>query len=338
MFRQGNPSSCPSVQAFSDDRHYLNPIKTFSHSNTKCQKSSHKIEAENSEVTFHEDAFDPFGFLAIGTFGMELLNTDPPTPRFIVPDMNVTNEETEITNNDLKLINYELEKFLEAEAKEIANDSSERSSQASIITLSNKQIEGGDSEGTNTVPCPLQNYLFGSLTELAGTGVEAKKERTSLGELFKRNLLHDDPSRKYEESEKEARGRYVKRFMKKMVKNSHSATSSSTLSSKGDAAESISIKRKLSKALKVFCTKVYPEEMTAKQFINLQKGKNKNIFHEGGHKIGGGNDNKKLAQVANIKNEKNTAKLFSNGVGKSASAVNRERWIKTDTDFLVLEL
>lgn len=107
---------------------------------------------------------------------MELLNTDPPTQRFTVPCMNLNNEETEITNNDLEFINYELEKFLEAEAEEIANDSSE-SSQASIITLSNKQIEGADSEGTNTVPCPLQNYRFGSLIEPAGTGVEAKKEK-----------------------------------------------------------------------------------------------------------------------------------------------------------------
>ncbi|CAI9767968.1 unnamed protein product [Fraxinus pennsylvanica] len=128
------------------------------------------------------------------------------------------------------------------------------SSKASIITLSNKQIEGEDSEGTNTVPCPLQNYLFGSLTVLVGTGVEAKKERTSFRELFKRNLLHDDPSRKYEESDKEARGRYVTRFMKKMLKNFHSATSSSTLSSKSDAVESISIKRKLSKVSKLLLT------------------------------------------------------------------------------------
>ncbi|KAL2552584.1 hypothetical protein Fot_06203 [Forsythia ovata] len=327
----GIPSSCLSVQAFSDEHYYLDPTKTFSHSNTKCQKFSNKIEAEKSEVDFQEDSFDPFGFLAIGTFGMELLNTDPPTPRFPVPCMNLTNEQTEITNNDLELINYELEKFLEAEAIEIANDSSERSSQASIITLSNKQTEGADSEGTNTVPCPLQNYLFGSLIELAGTGVEAKKEKTSLGELFKRNVHHEDPSRKCEGPEKEARGRYVTRFMKKVVKNFHS-TSSSTVSSKGDAAESISIKRKLSKALKVFCTKVYPEEMTAKQFMKLQKGKIKNISHEGGYQIEGGNKNKKLAQAANIKNEKNTMKLFSNGVGKNTSSVNREHWIKTDTD------
>ncbi|KAI3457816.1 hypothetical protein Pfo_014479 [Paulownia fortunei] len=256
-----------------------------------------------------------------------------------MPSEKLTNQQTEITENDLKLINYELEKFLEAEEKEIANDTSERSSQASIITLSNKPIEGVDSEGDMYImACPLQNYLFATSIELVETDTEVKKEKTSLEELFKRNnIVHDDPTRKCEGAEKQPRKRNVAHFMKKVVKKFHSSSSSSTASSKNDAAVSISIKKKLSKALKMFHRKVHPEEMTEEQFVKLQKGEKKDISHKDACQIGY-DEKKMVGQAASKKSEKNTMKLSSNGISKGASTITGGHWIKTDSDYLVLEL
>lgn len=175
---------------------------------------------------------------------MELLNTDPPTPTLEMPHENLM----EITENDIMLINHELEKFIQAEDKEIVDDTSGRSSQASIITLSHKPIEGADSEGqTYFTACPLQNYLFANSIEVAVPNKETKKERASLEELFKRtNIAHDDPTKKTAGAE-QPRKKNVAHFMKKVVKKFHSSSSSSTTFSKKEATESISMKKKLSK-------------------------------------------------------------------------------------------
>ncbi|PIN20762.1 hypothetical protein CDL12_06530 [Handroanthus impetiginosus] len=316
--RTGNPSSCFSVQTLSDEQnYYLEPAKTLSHSNIKGKRSS----ASKAEVLYQEEPFEPFDFLSIGTLGMELLNVDPPTPTLPMSIEKFTDQEVEITENDLNLINYELEKFLEGEEAEIENDTSQRSSQASMITLGYKPNGGADSEGhVHMVVCPLQDYLFASSVELAETDKEVKKERTSLGELFKRNsMVHDDPPvRKYGE-EQDVRTKNVAHFMKKVAKKFHS---SSTAAAKDDNAASHPIKKKLSKSFrKMFQKKVYPEEMTEKKFAKPSKGKNKGI----------GND--KLS-----KSKKNTMKLFWTGICKGASPVNGGHWIKTDSDYLVLEL
>ncbi|KAK6155371.1 hypothetical protein DH2020_009619 [Rehmannia glutinosa] len=264
---------------------------------------------------------------------MELLNTDPPTPTLTIPFEELTNQQTEITEKDLKLINYELEKFIEAEENEPASDTSGRSSQASIITLSNKPTEGADSEGhMYTVACPLQNYLFATSIELTETDKEVKKEKTSLEDLFKRNNTdHDDQIRKCEGAT-QPRKRNVAHFMKKVVKKFHCSSSSSTASSKNDAAVSISIKKKLSKALKMFHRKVHPEEMTEKQFVKLQKGEKKGISHEDACQIGGDNENKMVGQAGSKKSEKNTRKVSPEGTYKGASTINGGHWIKTDSD------
>ncbi|KAI3463126.1 hypothetical protein Pfo_019789 [Paulownia fortunei] len=317
------------VQTLSDEEnYYIEPTKTLSHSNIKCKKSSNRFEANKVEVLYQEDSFEPFDFLSIGTFGMELLNTDPPTPTLPMSIEKLTDQQIEITENDLNLINYELEKFLEAEETEIDHDTSERSSQASIITLSYKPIEGADSEGhMHMVACPLQNYLFAASVELAETDKEVKKERTSLEELFKRNnIVHDDPPiKKCEGAEQQARKGNVAHFMKKVVKKFHSSSSSCTA-----AVESNPMKKKLSKTLlKMFQKKVYPEEMTEKQFI-----KKKSISNEDGHHIG----NNKFERSGSKKSKKNSIKLSWPGICRGASPVNSGHWIKTDSDYLVLEL
>ncbi|KAG8384989.1 hypothetical protein BUALT_Bualt04G0175500 [Buddleja alternifolia] len=330
----GNPSTCFSAKTMFDEQNYYGePTKTMSRSNIKYQKYSKEFEDNNEEVLFQEESFEPFEFLAIGTFGMELLNTDPPTPTLPMHFENMSYPHTEITEKDLKLINYELEKFLEAEEKENANDTSERSSQASIITLSSTPIEGADTEShMSMVACPLQNYLFATSIELADTDKEVKKEKTSLEELFRRNnIVHDDPTSKCEGAE-QPRRRNVAHFMKKVVKKFHSSSSSSTASSKKDADVPVSIKKKLSKALKMFHKKVYPEEMTEKHIAKLKKSKKKDISYEDAYQIAGHNGNNKVALATSKKSKKNTKELSPDGICNGVSTINGGHWIKTDSD------
>lgn len=316
-----------SVTLSNESNYYMDPSR-MSHSNIKFKNTSNY-----SETTEYEESLEPFDFLSIGTFGMELLNSEPPTPTLPMSIADLTDHQMEITENDLNMINHELEKFLDAEETEFNNDTSERSSHASIITLSYKPIEGADSEGHihMAAACPLQNYLFAASVELVETDKEVKKERASLGELFKRsNMLQDDtPIKKFEGgAEQQPRKGNVAHFMKKVVKKFHSSSSRCPNS---DSATSNPTKKKLSKTIvKMFHKKVYPEEMTQKQLLKLSKGRNKNISHDDIHN--------KFDESENKKTKKKTIKLSWAGICKGASPVNAGHWIKTDSDYLVLEL
>ena len=190
----------------------------------------------------------PFdGFLMIGTFGSDAIITEPSTPTFQMPFEKITEKETEVTENELKFINDELEKFLEAEAKEVGDESSERSSHVSIITICGKQSEGVDTEeyGDNGI-CPLQGYLFGSSIELPETNIQVKKERTSLGQLFKMNKIACDHSTdKFEELKNHTKGKYTIRFIRKLFTKLHSSPTPKSFA--GSAADPASTKRKLPK-------------------------------------------------------------------------------------------
>ncbi|KAL2246723.1 UNVERIFIED_CONTAM: Protein LAZY 1 [Sesamum indicum] len=332
----GKLSACVSVQTLSDEQnYYVEPTEAFSHPHIKRKRCSNIFEGSKVEGLCQEESFEPFEFLSIGTFGMELLNTDPPTPTLPMPIEKLSDGQIEITENDLNLINYELEKFLEAEETEVEYDTSGRSSQASIITLSySKPIEGAaGSEGqVHMVACPLQSYLFAASVEVANytdKKVTYKKERTSLEELFKRNnIVHDDPPMKKscEGPEHKARTRnHVAHLMKKVVKKFRSSSTNDTSAASGTKA----IKENLSKTLvKMFHKKVYPEEMSEKQYVKLAKAKKKN---SGSNKSGDESGSKKSKK-------KNTTLLCWNGICRGASPENGGHWIKTDSDYLVLEL
>lgn len=186
------------------------------------------------------------GFLAIGTLGSEQIMNDPATPTFAISVENITEKETEVTENELKLINDELEKVLigeeaspddqgfnEFSSARNSHVSNGRSSHGSIITLSGKgDGEGGG--GGNTV-CPLQGYLFGSAIELSETSATAaakKEHRTSLGELFQRSKIAEDygggkseEKRLEKEVDKSAMNLMKKKLKKKML---HASSRSST--------------------------------------------------------------------------------------------------------------
>lgn len=188
------------------------------------------------------------GFLTIGTLGLEPNVAEPTTPKFAISCQSVYEKETLVTETGLKLINDELEKFLEAEAKDVDYDSSERSSFVSTITLSGYQIEGTDAEeDRNMVTCPLQQYLFNSSIECPETGEEMKKEKRSLGKLFENDYNNPEQQKEQNKGGTTTEGTCALKFMKKMLRKIHPTLRSIKASANDHAAGNASTKRKLPK-------------------------------------------------------------------------------------------
>lgn len=202
------------------------------------------------------------GFLAIGTLGTEPITTDPATPTFSISVDHIAEKETEVTENELKLINDELEKVLGGEGRdESCNVSSGRNSHVSAgrmshcstITLSGKPIESAETYGNGAIVCPLQSYLFGSAIGLPDTAPPVRREqRTSLGELFQKTKQAEEcygtkSDRDEKRNEKETDKSAV-HLMKKMLKRRtiHASSRSSTATS-GGTIDSATAETKLHK-------------------------------------------------------------------------------------------
>ncbi|KAL2959408.1 hypothetical protein AAZX31_18G265700 [Glycine max] len=341
----GNSCNCLSGQAPLDDEQvYQKPnlgIRLSKHAqkgHNNLRNSFAGLEAARVDEDYEGEYFP--GFLAIGTLGSERVSDPSTTPSFPISVESITEKEDEVTENDLKLINDELEKVLGAETKDDASiDSSRRtshvstgrsshvstgrSSHVSIITLSGKPIEGTEPNGNGAAICPLQGYLFGTAIELSETtAAAAKKEhRTSLGELFQRSKSAEENfSAKCEKEDKRAEKEVDKSAMnlmkEKLKKRMLHAYSKNSTSINGGPIDSASAETKLNKILHMFRKKVHPESSTAAQ---------KSAKHH--------------------KNQKKKKTINDGGYNKSDlvhpeedSSVNREYWIKTDADYLVLEL
>ncbi|KAF8399996.1 hypothetical protein HHK36_015869 [Tetracentron sinense] len=350
-----------------DDQQYYPKPSYGSRSTRHPQRENHLrksfagLEAARVEEEYFEEEPSAalselfHGFLAIGTLGSDPDITFPTTPTFAASVENITEKTTEVTENDLKLINDELEKVLVAEAKEDwCNDSSGRNSHVSTITLSGKQTEGAEvnGNGTGTV-CPLQGYLFGSSIELPETTVAKKEHRTSLGELFQKSKIAEENAttkceREDKRGEKET-DKSAMHLMKKMLKPRmlHASSKSSTTAA-GATTDSTSAEKKLSKILHMFHRKVHPESSTVTKKSNKAdkyEPKN-NMTYNGGYNIGDrthpDEDITIYPRRAIMKEGIRRYKSHSNppqfALSGSDSNGNREYWIKTDADYLVLEL
>ncbi|KAF9688988.1 hypothetical protein SADUNF_Sadunf01G0045100 [Salix dunnii] len=288
------------------------------------------------------------GFLAIGTLGSEPVNADPSTPTFPISVENITEKETEVTENELKLINDELEKVL---AEDCSNESSGRnshvsagrSSHGSTITLSGKPMEGRDSNAV----CPLQGYLFGSAIEMSDTAPVAKKEhRTTLGELFqKTKIAEENYGVKFEREEKRVEKEADKssvNLMKKILKKKllHASSRSST-SAGGATVDSASAETKMHKILHMFHRKVHPESSTSTRKVKkAPKTENKKSNNNGGNN----NEGQMLLDeditivprtlskrsIRRFKSQSNPPHFMFTGCDSNGS---RECWIKTDADW-----
>ncbi|XP_028764556.1 protein LAZY 1 [Neltuma alba] len=358
--------------AHDDQQNYQKPNHGTKHfrqaqRDQNLRKSFAGLEAARvGDDDYEEESSDAIpdlfhGFLAIGTLGSEQVVTDPSTPTFAISVENITEKEDEVTENELKLINDELEKVLAAETKDdYCNDSSGRnshvsagrSSHGSIITLSGKPLEGIESNGQGTAVCPLQGYLFGSSIELSETTTVAKKEhRTSLGELFQRSKAEENAGAKCEKEDKrEADKSAMNQMKKKLKKRMLLASSRNSSSINGGPVDPASAETKLQKILHMFHRKVHPESST----IIVKAGKNqkheskKKMMNDGNHNRGDSvyPDEDSTGQpkrsflnpkdiMRNYRGQMNTHQL---ALVSGDSSGNREHWIKTDADYLVLEL
>ncbi|KAG2702774.1 hypothetical protein I3760_06G106100 [Carya illinoinensis] len=294
------------------------------------------------------------------------------TPKFSISIENITENETEVTENDLKLINDELEKVLGAEVKDdgcnyssgrTSHVSAGRSSHGSSITLGGKQMEGPETNGNGTTVCPLQGYLFGSAIEwsetAAATTTVAKKEhRTSLGELFQMSkTAEENPGTKFDREDRRTEKEAVKsamHLMKKLLKKKmlHASSRSSTAAT-GGPLDSASAEKKLHKILQMFQRKVHPENSTAIQKrTKIQKTETKKkVMRKYGDRDSTTGDQvhakeeimlypKTSLSKNSIRRYKSQSNLpqFTILNSCSDSNGNREHWIKTDADYLVLEL
>ncbi|XP_062105408.1 protein LAZY 1 [Humulus lupulus] len=305
------------------------------------------------------------GFLSIGTLGSEANINEPETPTFATPLENIAEGKLKVTENDLKLINYELEKLVEAESKEeVFDESSARISSVSTITLGGKQTDGVEDEDYwKTVVCPLQGYLFGSSIELPETRAELKNEKASLAELFHRTKITENCTEKCvrEELPDKHKHKSATHFMKKMIKKLHLSSKSSLHSACGDlpdsvsakkelgnATDSVSSKKKLHKVMHMFHRKIHPESsVDAREFIRSKKCTAKITPNEGGYTNGNlvhkGGDNRRCCQGLPSIRETQSRRNKLNSAQQSSLSCNNlrgkgEHWINIDEDYLVLEL
>ncbi|XP_019184630.1 PREDICTED: protein LAZY 1-like [Ipomoea nil] len=294
--------------------------------NTTCtyQKVIKETEEKPLNEVFH-------GFLSIGTLGggseeaAALFNStdEPPTPTFPTSFEETT---TQITDQDLKLITIELEKFLEAEEDA---QSSKRSSYASIITLTDKTQQDSSSSPTLLLDCPLQKYFFG----LSESDMAVKnEEEASLSEDLQEVVVVKGNDKK-----RAGKAQFAKNFMKKMLKSLNSNSKSKThMHAPNESAPPT--KNKFPKVLKMLKKKVHPE-----RYIG-EKGAEKDENRVKGSRLRSSSDttgNIWFRQMISPEEEEliMTTSQSCSGSGRGGAFMeNNGHWIKTDADYLVLEL
>ncbi|CAN4123356.1 unnamed protein product [Withania somnifera] len=362
-FSVGNPCTCLTGQRSLDDIQCYPKSNFYSKSLSKAQRDNHlrksfagleasaraddDLEEESSAALselFH-------GFLAIGTLGTDPLLDDPSTPTFSIAVENIAEKDTEVTENELKLINDELEKVLGAEAKDDGCNlssgrnsyvSTGRSSHGSTITLSGKQFESIETNGNGTAVCPLQGYLFGSTVGLPETTpASAKKEhRPSLGELFqKTKLAEENYGPKYEKRTDKDSDKSAVHLMKKILKKKMLHTSSRNSVASGGTVDSVSAEPKPHKILQMFHRKVHPESSIAAQKPD-KSSRNERAHYRGGLSFAPDD----ITILPHHRLSKDSIKVLKGQSDMQQFTLdgdlneNRECWIKTDADYLVLEL
>ncbi|XP_016747944.1 protein LAZY 1 isoform X1 [Gossypium hirsutum] len=338
-FTIGNYCTCLLAHSsLGDNQGYEYGSRDSTLSQQEMENSITEFQGKGGEDNFGDETSNVIselfqGFLTIGTLGSQQIMSEPETPTFKVSLDNITEDETEVTENDLKLINDELGRFLEAEAEEHgSNESSGRNSQVSTITLSGKAIQAAASveECGKTILCPLQGYLFGSSVELPEPRFEVKKEKASLAELFYRTKVaeeyNNNPMEKSgkEDTQTKQTTKPVKHLIKKILKKFHA-------SSGKEETNSFSTKKKLQKVIKLFHRKIHPENSIAERESKMNNAPYSDNDYTGGDNMRFPQGSRSKAGLGN--NKKTISKLPQYGLtGCTAATENGEHWIKTDAD------
>ncbi|KAI0492811.1 hypothetical protein KFK09_027087 [Dendrobium nobile] len=284
------------------------------------------------------------GLLHIGTFGSPIIipENEPPENEDEEMSSAIVNEiaEREIlntTDNELIAISVELEKVIAAESEK------ERRSGDRISSASARPSHAG-SIGKVSDVCPLQDFLFGSTVEAVEKG-----RRGSLGELFMRSraaeerggggkregmMLEDEGIVKAVPAPQE-----LSVEMKRLLECRGSIGDSCATAGKCHRTQT-----KLQKILRIFQRKIHPENsLASKKFTKPAKHESKRH-----HKLR--TDNKicrnpindcgRQALFPKMADEKSSLSRVkeSRAIVKNNSTGTREKWIKTDADYLVLEL
>ncbi|TYG97999.1 hypothetical protein ES288_A10G082700v1 [Gossypium darwinii] len=360
-FRIGNYCTCLSAYSSFNEQD-SHPKSTSSCGYGSRYTTQRKQESENS-TDFKAGEVDNFGdetstdFLTIGTLASEWAIGEPVTPRFTMFLENITEGKTEVTENDFKVINDELEKFLGPEAEEHgSHESSGRNSLVSTIALNGEPTqEVSAEEYGKAIVCPLQGYLFGSSIELPETRFQVKKEKATLAELFYGTKIADESTMEKcgkEEMQTKQTSKPLKHFIKKILKMLHASSRSSISFTK--ETNPVSTKKKLQKCglqvTRLFHRKIHPESSIAERESKVQ---HKNEMNNTPYNDGDSTDGEQMHQVE-VKNwfsQGSTSRAGTQNykssvmpqpqygvTGCTAASSNGAHRIKTEADYLVLEL
>ncbi|TYJ13857.1 hypothetical protein E1A91_A10G078400v1 [Gossypium mustelinum] len=342
-FRIGNYCTCLSAYSSFNEQD-SHPKSTSSCGYGSRYTTQRKQESENS-TDFKAGEVDNFGdetstdFLTIGTLASEWAIGEPVTPRFTMFLENITEGKTEVTENDFKVINDELEKFLGPEAEEHgSHESSGRNSLVSTIALNGEPTqEVSAEEYGKAIVCPLQGYLFGSSIELPETRFQDESTMEKCGK---------------EEMQTKQTSKPLKHFIKKILKMLHASSRSSISFTK--ETNPVSTKKKLQKCglqvTRLFHRKIHPESSIAERESKVQ---HKNEMNNTPYNDGDSTDGEQMHQVE-VKNwfsQGSTSRAGTQNykssvmpqpqygvTGCTAASSNGAHWIKTEADYLVLEL
>ncbi|KAK4754664.1 hypothetical protein SAY87_002768 [Trapa incisa] len=319
----GNYRTCQSAQQMQEQNSPVKPYLSlgFGSKHAECKNCDIPIQETHAELP---DLFP--GLLAIGTLGSSdvPMVTDPPTPALVVTLNDITEKITnEAVPNDLKLINEELEKFIEAESEEEAYSGTSRNRHASAIPL------------YEAPACPLQGYLFGSIVELPEPqAAEKKNGKVSLGLLYEEtNQENRVQMEKHENGEMPGKlmNKSSKGLLKKVLKKFGSSKSrGGGDSSSGPGGDNpVAANKKFQKVLQMLHKKIQPEGSESvkewKAKMTWWSKKKNNIYRNKNSR--GHNDARNFTQRQTSKTRYHHPHPISNCSYESGG-----HWIKTDAE------